>query len=174
MVMKMDAHLDTGDIALTARVEITDQTTTGDLRDTLAKIGADLMVQAMDDLEYGRLKLTKQEVEGTYAAKINKNDARIDWTLPAHSVLRHIHGFSPSPGAWCEMPIGGQIVRVKILRCELASGKGLPGELLDDHLTIACGQGAIRILELQRAGGSPMKASVFVSGARIGPPLRLS
>ena len=173
MVMKMDAGLDTGDVALTALTEITDATTTGDLRDTLAKIGADLMVQAMDDLERGELRLTKQEVEGTYAAKIDKSHARINWNLPAHRVLRHIHGFSPSPGAWCEMPIGGEIVRVKILRCELASGEGLPGELLDDRLTVACGQGAVRILELQRASKGPMRATVFLAGARLRPPLRL-
>jgi methionyl-tRNA formyltransferase len=173
MVMKMDAGLDTGDIALTALAEITDATTTGDLRSKLAKIGADLMVQAMDDLEYGQLKLTRQEVEGSYATKIDKSHARIDWSMPAHKVLRHIHGFSPSPGAWCEMSIRGQIARVKILRCELASGAGLPGELLDDRLTVACGQGAIRILELQRAGKGPMKANVFLAGARLRPPLRL-
>jgi methionyl-tRNA formyltransferase len=173
MVMKMDVGLDTGDIALTARTEITDATTAGDLRNTLAQIGADLMVRAMDDLEYGQLKLTKQEVEWSYAAKIDKSNARIDWNVPAHNVLRHIHGFSPSPGAWCEMLIAGQIIRVKILRCELAFGTGLPGELLDDRLTVACGTGAIRILELQRAGKGPMKAGVFLAGARLRPPFRL-
>jgi methionyl-tRNA formyltransferase len=173
MVMKMDVGLDTGDIALAALAEITDATTAGDLRNTLAKIGADLMVRAVDDLEYGQLKLTKQEIEWSHAAKIDKSNARIDWNMPAHQVLRHIHGFSPSPGAWCEMSIGGQIFRVKILRCELAPGAGLPGELLDDRLTVACGQGAIRILELQRAGKDPMKANVFLVGARLRPPLRL-
>jgi methionyl-tRNA formyltransferase len=173
MVMKMDAGLDTGDIALSALAKITDETTAGDLRNTLAKLGADLMVRAMDGLEYGQLKLTKQEVEWSYAAKIDKSNARIDWNMPAHKVLRHIHGFSPSPGAWCEMLIGGQIFRVKILRCELASGVGLPGELLDDRLTVACGRGAIRILELQRAGKDPMKANIFLAGARLRPPLRL-
>jgi methionyl-tRNA formyltransferase len=173
MVMKMDTGLDTGDIALIARVEITDSTTTGDLRNTLAGIGADLMVRAMDDLEHHKLELTRQAVEGTNAAKIDTNFARIDWYMPAHKVLRHIHGLSPSPGAWCEIPIGGQIVRVKILRCELAVGEGLPGELLDDRLTIACGQGAIRILELQRASKGPMTANAFLLGARLKPPVRL-
>jgi methionyl-tRNA formyltransferase len=173
MVMKMDTDLDTGDVALTALTEITDATTTGDLRGTLANIGADLMVRAMDDLEHGRLELTKQEAAGTYASKIDKNDARINWSMPAYRVLKHIHGFSPSPGAWCEIPIGGQIVRMKILRCELAPGAGLPGELLDNRLTVACGQGAIRILELQRAGKGPMNAEVFLVGARLKPPLRL-
>jgi methionyl-tRNA formyltransferase len=173
MVMKMDVGLDTGDIALEALAEITETTTAGDLRDTLAKIGAELMVRAMDNLEHNKLDLKRQESAWTYAAKLDKNDARIDWSLPAHRVLRHVHGYSPSPGAWCEMPIGGQIVRVKILRCEPASGEGFPGQLLDDRLTIACGQGAVRILELQRAGKGPMSAGVFLAGARLRPPLRL-
>ena len=89
-------------------------------------------------------------------------------------MLRHIHGLSPFPGAWCEMPIEGQPVRVKVLRCALAGGSGAAGDLLDDHLTIACGQGAIRILELQRAGKAPMKAEEFLRGTPLKPPLRLS
>ena len=88
-------------------------------------------------------------------------------------MLRHIHGLSPFPGAWCEMPIDGEQARIKILRCELAKGSGAPGELLDDHLTIACGDGAIRILELQRAGKAPMKAEDFLRGTPLKPPARL-
>jgi len=119
------------------------------------------------------LALMKQSgTETTYAAKIDKAEARINWTMPAYSVLRHIHGLFPS--AWCEMPISGQAIRVNILRCELAEGGGFPGELLDDRLTIACGQGAIRILELQKAGGTPMKANVFLAGARLQRPARLN
>jgi methionyl-tRNA formyltransferase len=172
MVMKMDEGLDTGDVAMTERVRITDTTTTAELDDTLAKIGADLMVRAMDDLEHRRLALVKQSgTETTYAAKIDKAEARINWAMPADRVLRHIHGLFPR--AWCEMPIKGQAVRVNILRCKLAHGEGLPGELLDDRLTVACGQGAIRILELQREGKAPMMANVFLSGARFTPPLRL-
>jgi methionyl-tRNA formyltransferase len=174
MVMKMDAFLDTGDVALAARVQITDTTTGGDLRHVLAEVGAKLMVQAMDDLEHRRLRLTRQrEIEEPYATKIDKTQTRIDWDRPARKVLRHIHGLSPSPGAWCEMPIGNQAARVRVLRCELADGEGLPGELLDDRLTIACGQGAIRILELQKAGGALMKANAFQAGARLRPPARL-
>jgi methionyl-tRNA formyltransferase len=172
MVMKMDEGLDTGDVAMAARVQITDATTTADLNDTLAKIGADLMVQAMDDLEHRVLTLMKQSgAETTYAAKIDKTESHIDWDMPAYRVLRHIHGLFPS--AWCEIPIGGQAVRVNILRCELARGDGFPGELLDNRLTVACGQGAIRILELQKAGGAPMKANAFLAGARLRPPARL-
>src|ERR1700704_799266 len=158
MVMKMDAGLDTGDVAMAERMAITDAMTAADLHDALAPLGADLMGRAMGALERGRLQLTKQSEDGvTYAAKIEKAEARIDWAKPARAVLRHIHGLSPFPGAWCEMPIEGE-TRVKILRCELAEGSGSPGELLDNHLTIACGEGAIRILALQRAGKAPMKA----------------
>jgi methionyl-tRNA formyltransferase len=157
-----------------ARVPITDATTTGDLHDVLAEVGAKLMVLAMDELEHRQPEFARQSgIEATYAAKIENSEAHIAWSRPAYRVLRHIHGLSPFPGAWCEMPIGGQAVRVKILRCELANGDGPPGALLDDQLTIACGQGAIRILELQKAGGAPMKAKAFQAGARLRPPLRL-
>src|SRR6202051_1174728 len=153
MVMKMDAGLDTGDVAMAERLAITDAMTSADLHDALARLGADLMVRAIGALERGKLQLTKQRENGvTYAAKIEKAEARIDWTRPARDVLRHIHGLSPFPGAWCELAIEGEPARSKGLRCELASGTGAPGAVLDDQLTIACGEGAIRILELQRAG----------------------
>ena len=108
MVMKMDAGLDTGDVAMAERIAITDAMTASDLHDALARLGGDLMVRAIGALERGRLQLTKQSEEGvTYAAKIDKAEARIDWNRPARAVLRHIHGLSPFPGAWCEMPIDG-------------------------------------------------------------------
>ena len=174
MVMKMDVGLDTGDVAMAERLAITDAMTAADLHDALAPLGADLMVRAMGALERGKLQLTKQSEDGvTYAAKIEKAEARIDWSRPAREVLRHIHGLSPFPGAWCEMAIDGEQVRVKILRCELAEGAGAPGDLLDDHLTIACGEGAIRILDLQRAGKAPMKAQDFLRGTPLKPPMRL-
>lgn len=172
MVMKMDIGLDTGDVAMAERMPITDSMTTRELHDRLSRIGADLMVRAMGALERGQLRLTKQADEGvTYAAKIDKQEARIDWTKPARDVLRHCHGLSPFPGAWCEFPIQGEQVRVKILRCALASGSGAPGALLDDKLTIACGDGAIRIVELQRTGKQPMSADEFLRGTALKPPL---
>jgi methionyl-tRNA formyltransferase len=168
MVMKMDAGLDTGDVAMTERLTITDAMTAADLHDALAPLGADLMVRAMDALERGKLQLTRQSGQGvTYAAKIDKAEARIDWNQPARAVLRHIHGLSPFPGAWCEMPIEGEPVRVKILRCEMTDGSGAAGELLDSRLAIACGRGAIRILELQRAGKAPMQAADFLRGTPL-------
>jgi methionyl-tRNA formyltransferase len=175
MVMRMDAGLDTGDVAMAERMAITDAMTAADVHDALARLGGDLMARAMGALERGKLQLTKQSDEGvTYATKIEKAEARIDWNKPARDVLRHIHGLSPFPGAWSEMPIEGEQVRVKILRCAMADGSGAPGEALDDHLAVACKEGAIRILELQRAGKQPMKADEFLRGTPLKPPARLA
>jgi len=172
MVMKMDVGLDTGDVAMTDRLPITDAMTAQDLHDALAPRGARLMAQAMVALEQGQLNLTPQGEEGvTYAAKIGKAEAKIDWARPAHDVLRHIHGLSPFPGAWFEVAIEGAPVRIKVLRCELAQGSGAPGALLDDRLTIACGEGAIRLLDVQRAGKQPMQAQDFLRGTPLTPPL---
>ena len=174
MVMKMDVGLDTGDVAMMDRLPITDAMTAQDLHDALAPRGADLMVRAMAALEQGRLELTPQDEAGaTYAAKIGKAEAKIDWTKPAREVLRHIHGLSPFPGAWFEVEIDGAPVRIKVLRCELAKGAGDPGSLLDDHLTIACGDGAIRLLQIQRAGKQPRAAPDFLRGTPLAPPLRV-
>jgi len=174
MVMKMDVGLDTGDVAMAERVAVTDAMTATDLHDQLARIGADLMARAMGALARGTLQFTPQKDAGvTYAAKIDKAEARIDWHRPAREVLRHCHGLSPFPGAWCEMPLDGEAVRVKVLRCALATGSGEAGTVLDDQLTIACGDGAIRILDLQRAGKQPMKADVFLRGTQVGPGLKL-
>jgi methionyl-tRNA formyltransferase len=173
MVMKMDIGLDTGDVAMAERLPISDSMTAADLHDALAPLGADLMVRAMGALERGQLRLTRQSEQGvTYAAKIEKAEARIDWQQPARAVLRHIHGLSPFPGAWCELALDDEQVRLKILRCELTNGSGQPGDLLDDRLTIACHDGAVRILELQRAGKAPMKAADFLRGTPLQPPLR--
>ena len=175
MVMKMDIGLDTGDVAMAERLAISDAMTAADLHDALAPLGGDLMVRAMGALERGKLQLTRQSAEGvTYAAKIEKAEARIDWNKPARDVLRHIHGLSPFPGAWCEIAIEGAPARIKILRGEIADRSGAPGDLLDDRLTVACQQGALRILELQRAGKQPMKAEEFLRGSPLEPPVRLS
>ena len=175
MVMKMDVGLDTGDVAMAERLTITDAMTAADLHDALAPLGADLMVRAMGGLERGGLQLIKQSEAGvTYAAKIEKAEARIDWSKPAREVLRHVHGLSPFPGAWCEAALDGETARIKILRCEPAKGAGSPGDVLDDRLSVACGDGAIRILELQRAGKAPMKSTDFLRGTPLKPPARLA
>ncbi|HEY3790234.1 MAG TPA: methionyl-tRNA formyltransferase [Bradyrhizobium sp.] len=174
MVMKMDAGLDTGEVAMEARIAITDAMTAADLHDALAPLGGALMTRAMAALERGELQLHRQTDQGvTYAAKIDKAETRIDWTRPARAVLRHIHGLSPSPGAWCEI-VADEPARIKILRCETASGSGVAGNLLDDRLSVACGEGAIRILELQRAGKAPMKAAEFLRGTPMPAGARLA
>ncbi|MGY6709369.1 MAG: methionyl-tRNA formyltransferase [Rhizobiaceae bacterium] len=167
MVMKMDAGLDTGPVALTARVPIDEQMTAGQLHDLLMSTGATLMVEALAKLEAGELSLTPQADEGaTYAAKIAKSETRIDWTQPAREVHDRIRGLSPFPGAWCEMMFGGKAERVKVLGGIVAEGDGAPGSLLDEQLTIACGDGAVRLTHLQRAGGKALRAQDFLRGSR--------
>ena len=123
------------------------------------------MLRALGALERGGLQLTSQAEAGvTYARKIDKNETRIDWTKPWHEVHDHCRGLSPYPGAWSEMP---GIGRVKILRSTKGDGNGEPGRVLDDRLTVACGSGAVRIVELQRAGGKPMATGEFLRGSPI-------
>lgn len=169
MVMKMDEGLDTGPVAMTKSVAITPDMTAGELHDALMASGAALMVEALAALEKGELALTPQAEEGaTYAKKISKEETRIDWSRPAAEVHNHIRGLSPFPGAWCEMAAGGKAGRVKLLRSSLASGEGRPGEVLDDQLAIACGEGAVRLVELQRAGARALDAQSFLRGAKLG------
>src|SRR5262249_5594187 len=168
VVVKMGVGVGTRDVPVAEQRSLQDGMTASDLHDRLARLGADLMVRSMAALDRGALQLVKQAEEGvTYAAKIEKAEARIDWSKPAREVLRHIHGLSPFPGAWSEIADGGEAARVKILRCDLAKGSGVPGSVLDDQLSIACGDGAIRIIELQRAGKAPMKAAEFLRGAPL-------
>jgi len=165
MVMRMDEGLDTGPVALAEHVAILPDMTAGELHDTLAPIGADLMGRALAALERGALALTPQSTTGiTYAAKIANAETRIDWGKPWKTVHDHIRGLSPFPGAWCELPDGA---RAKVLRTTQSEGAGPPGTVLDDQLTIACREGAVRILELQRAGKQVMKAGDFLRGAQI-------
>jgi methionyl-tRNA formyltransferase len=183
MVMKMDEGLDTGEVAITNRrqvVRITNKMSAGDLHDKLAALGAGNMAWAMGQLERGKLEFKKQEDQKLpYATKIEKAEALINWDQKRLTVLRHINGLSPFPGAWSEVRAEGESIRLKILRCSLLPGKprkSLPtaGTVLDDHLAIACGDGAIRILELQRAGKAPMRAEDFLRGTPLKPPMRLA
>jgi methionyl-tRNA formyltransferase len=172
MVMKMEEGLDTGPVAMAERLPIAPDATTGELHDKLARLGADLMLRALGALERGGLQLTPQPEAGvTYARKIDKNEARIDWTKPWHEVHDHCRGLSPFPGAWCELSGTG---RVKILHSTKGDGSGEPGRVLDDKLTVACGSGAVRIVELQRAGGKPMAAEEFLRGIPVMPGSVLS
>jgi methionyl-tRNA formyltransferase len=172
MVMKMEEGLDTGPVAMAERLPIAPDATTGDLHDKLARLGADLMLRALGALERGGLQLSPQTEAGvTYARKIDKNETRIDWTKPWHEVHDHCRGLSPFPGAWCELPGTN---RVKILRSTKGDGSGEPGRVLDDKLTVACGSGAVRIVDLQRAGGKPMTAGEFLRGTPVTPGSVLS
>jgi methionyl-tRNA formyltransferase len=169
MAMKMEEGLDTGPVAIAERVmaeraPIGADMTTGELHDMLAPRGAKLMLVALSALERGTLQLTPQPDEGaTYAAKIDKGETRIDWTKPWGEVHNHCRGLSPFPGAWFEL--AGS--RVKVLRTTVGEGKGSPGTVLDDKLTIACGEGAVRLVELQRAGKQPMQADEFLRGTPV-------
>lgn len=170
MVMKMDKGLDTGPVALTAAVDITDNMTFGELHDALMVTGAGAMCEAMNLLEAGNLPLTVQPEEGVlYASKIDKAETRIDFGRAAVEVHNHIRGLSPFPGAWFELEINGKPERVKVLASEVAAGSGAPGTALDGALTIACTDGAVRLLRLQKAGGKPLDASDFLRGTPIAP-----
>jgi methionyl-tRNA formyltransferase len=168
-VMKMDAGLDTGDIALgyTAmieRVPIPADMTAGQLHDLLAQIGAGLMGRALVALEAGSLRFMPQPGDGvTYAAKIDKAETRIDWNKPWQAVHDHVRGLSPFPGAWFEF--AGS--RIKVLHTVKGDGSAAPGVALDDNLTVACGEGSVRIVELQKAGARPMMAAEFLRGTPI-------
>jgi methionyl-tRNA formyltransferase len=181
MVMRMEAGLDTGPICLSEGVPAGPATTAGELHDTLMHCGAGLMVRALAALERGSLVETPQPAEGvTYAAKIDKAEARIDFTRPAAEVHNRVRGLSPFPGAWFEVgPVitaGAKAERIKVLRTEVVTGAkpGAPGEALDDHLMIACGDGAVRLLELQRAGKKPMPANELLRGFALPAGTRLS
>jgi methionyl-tRNA formyltransferase len=170
-IMQMGEGLDTGPMALVERVPIGPDATAGDLHDALAGIGADAMARALAAAERGSLTLTPQPDAGvTYADKISKSETRIDWAKAAAAVHNHMRGLSPWPGAWFEH----HGVRVKALRSTLAKGKNAPGTVLDDRLTIACGDNAVRLTQVQRAGRAPMSADEFLRGTRIAPGAVLS
>jgi methionyl-tRNA formyltransferase len=175
MIMKMDKGLDTGPVALTRSVPIPLDMTAGELHDLLSGVGASLMVDAMAALERGDLPLTPQAEEGVlYAAKISKDESRIDFSRDGIAVHNHIRGLSPFPGAWFEADIGGKSERIKVLRSEPVDGSGQAGAVLDDRLTIACGTGAVRLLKLQKAGGKPLDAADFLRGMPLAKGMRVA
>jgi methionyl-tRNA formyltransferase len=175
MVMKMEEGLDTGPVGLVERCAIGPDMTAGELHDRLMVQGASLMVRALAQLGINCLTFTRQAAEGvTYARKIDKSETRVDWTRPSGEVHNHIRGLSPFPGAWCEVEIGGRMERLKLLRSTLSDGVGESGGILDDRLTVACGSGAVRLVEVQRAGGRPAAAQEFLRGAKIEKGMRLT
>jgi methionyl-tRNA formyltransferase len=169
-VMRMEEGLDTGPVCLEERLTIGPPATAGDVADALARMGAILMARALEVLPQGGLSFRAQSDEGvTYARKIDKGEARVDWGLDAGAVRNHINGLSPSPGAYSEIDLGRGPERVKLLRASGVEGTGIPGTVLDQGLAIACRQGAIRILEAQRAGRATMSGEDFQRGAQIPP-----
>ncbi|WP_075291010.1 methionyl-tRNA formyltransferase [Pararhizobium arenae] len=174
MVMKMDIGLDTGPVALTKAVAIGPDMTAGELHDKLMLVGASLMRDAMEKLEAGDLPLTPQSDDGVlYAAKISKAETRIDFSKPAAEVHNHIRGLSPFPGAWFEAEIGGKVERIKVLASTVEATGGMPGTVLSDDLTIACGEGSVRLMRLQKAGGKVLGADEFRRGTCISAGTRL-
>jgi methionyl-tRNA formyltransferase len=165
MVMQMDEGLDTGPVGLVEEMPIGPDMTSGELHDKMMLVGADLMGRALAALDRGSLQFTPQADDGvTYAQKIDKAEARIDWTKPATEVHNLIRGLSPFPGAWFELTLNGAPTRVKVLRSTLAAGQGEPGAILPD-LTVACGSGAVRLTAVQREGKGAMDAATFLRGA---------
>jgi methionyl-tRNA formyltransferase len=167
-VMKMEEGLDTGPVGMVERLPIDRDTTAGEMHDRLASLGADLMVRALAALGRGGLRFTPQAEEGVaYAGKIANDEARLSWARPARQVHDLVRGLSPFPGAFVEVDLGKGRERLKILRTALAGGAAEPGTLLDEEGTVACLEGAVRLVQVQRAGKGPMSAGEFLRGARL-------
>jgi methionyl-tRNA formyltransferase len=170
MVMRMEEGLDTGPVLMTERVAI-GRKTYGELHDELSRLGADLMARALGAMERGTIEEHAQPEEGaTYAKKIGKDETRIEWTKSARDTDCLVRGLSPSPGAWCEA--SGE--RLKVLYAEPVLGKGTPGDILDNHLAIACGDGALKLIRLQRAGARVMGADELLRGFALPKGAKLS
>ena len=174
-VMRMTEGLDEGPVLATATVRIGPRDTAGDIHDRLAELGADLLAETLPKIEAGSAEEVPQGTEGvTYAKKIRPKTARIDWSKPAARVDGQIRGLSPFPGAWFEAKGEKGPVRVKVLACVREEGTGAPGEVLDDDLLVACGEGAVRLLRLQREGRGPQEADVFLRGFPLPVGTKLS
>ena len=165
-IMMMDEGLDTGPELLKGAVPIGPSTTGETLHDQLAALGARLIVEAVEGLAAGRLTPAPQAEEGaTYAAKLTREEGRLDWTQPAVELERQVRAFSPWPGAWFQHDSD----RLKVIAAELAPGSGAPGSVLDGQLTIACGEGALRLSIVQREGRAPVDAAALLRGYPIAP-----
>jgi len=167
-IMQMEAGLDTGPVLMSEVTPIAPTDTAGALHDKLMVTGAGLWSRTLAALERGSLSATAQSEDGvTYAKKITREEARIDWSRPARDVANQIRGLSPFPGAWFELPTDKKPVRVKVHFAHAESGEGDPGMVLDDQLLIACGQGAVRLIRLQREGKGVMDAKTFLNGTDV-------
>jgi methionyl-tRNA formyltransferase len=172
--MRMEEGLDTGPVAMVEKIAIGPEMTAGELHDRMMVLGADLMVRALAALSRGSLGFVPQPEAGvTYAAKITNEDGRIDWSQPSTAVHDRIRGLSPFPGAFADIDLGKGPERLKILRASRAESAGSPGTLLDSEGLIACGAGAVRLLQVQRAGKAAMPAADFLRGARLAAGMKL-
>lgn len=173
-VMRMEEGLDTGPVGMSERIALGPEMTAGELHDRLAMLGADLMARAVAAMARGSLAFEPQPQEGvTYAAKITNEECRIDWSRPAAELHDQIRGLSPFPGAFAEMDLGKGPERLKILKARSCAGSGAPGALLNAEGAVACGSGALQLVQVQRAGKGAMAAADFLRGARLGPGSRL-
>ncbi|WP_294538626.1 methionyl-tRNA formyltransferase [uncultured Rhodoblastus sp.] len=178
MVMRMEEGLDTGPIAMSEKLKVPPDMTAGEAHDRLTLLGADLIgraLAALAALERGALTFEPQPEQGVvYAKKIDKAEARVDFAQDSRKLHDLVRGLSPFPGAFFELDFGKGRERVKILRTALAQGKGAPGEILDETPRIACGAGALALLDVQRAGRGPVSGAEFLRGARLAPGASLS
>lgn len=169
-IMQMDEGLDTGDMVMEQKIAITLETTAGGLHDELSNIGGNLIVKTLDSLAQDGLIKAPQADEGiTYAQKITKSEGRINWSLSAAEIDRHIRGLTPWPGAWFEVEKSGKQFRIKVKKAHVAKGEGVAGEILDNNFLIACGDGALRIEQVQREGKSPANVEDFLRGFILSP-----
>ena len=167
-LMRMEEGLDTGPVAREIRTPIGPDETAGELAARLAELGARLIGETLPELAAGRLVFRPQSAEGaTYAHKIDKNEAAIDWSADAVAVRNRIHGLSPAPGAYGEIAIGGRLERVKILRAEVVERNGPPGGVVDPSMVVACGGKAIRVVAAQRPGKTAMSGAELMRGAKL-------
>jgi methionyl-tRNA formyltransferase len=167
-VMKMEAGLDTGPVGMVEKLSLGPEMTAGELHDTLSTLGADLMTRALAALGRGALRFTPQPEEGvTYAAKLTNAEGRLNWARPARLLHDLARGLSPFPGAFAEIDLGKGPERLRVLRTALAGGAAEPGTLLDGEGTVACAEGAVKLLQVQRAGGKPMSGAEFLRGTKL-------
>ncbi|MEA1943565.1 MAG: methionyl-tRNA formyltransferase [Pseudomonadota bacterium] len=167
-IQQMEAGLDTGPILLSETVAIAPTDTAASLHDKLMETGALMWSRALAALERGSLEAVPQPEDGvTYAKKITSEEARIDWSRPAAELADHVRGLSPFPGAWFELVGEKEPVRVKVLMASAEEGEGAPGTVLDDNILVACGEGALRLVRLQRAGKGAMDAGDFLRGNAV-------
>jgi methionyl-tRNA formyltransferase len=169
-VMRMEQGLDTGPVLASAETAITGDDNTATLHDRLSKLGAELLIETLAKIERGQACETPQSEHGvTYAHKLTPGDTRIDWTRSAREVDGQIRGLAPSPGAWFNL----DGARLKALHARVEAGAGQPGQVLDDALLVACGEGAVRLLRLQKEGRAPLDAAAFLRGAPVPSGVKL-